>query len=395
MPTSGLPDSNRLLIVQPYIPAYRVPLFAQLRAELERHGIELAVAAAHAGGGDASRGDDTTAASADFVLEEHRVRIGPRLVLLRKVGAILEAYRPSFVIVEQAIKNAESWPLLLGRGLPSRPSVAMWGQGRSYSTSQSAVEAHAKQWLTKRADWFFAYTQAGADYVVEHGFPRARTTVLRNSTDTRALRTDLAAVSAVDLVAYRAAHGLTSGRTALFLGGVDKRKGIPFLLESAREVARRLPGFTLLVGGSGEMDSAIEREERAGGPVRHLGRIDGRDKACALAVADLLMVPEWVGLVAVDSLASGTPIVTTRHPSHSPEVDYLIDGETAMFSDHTVDAYASTVVDLLGEKTRLDRMGANCLEAAAPLSIGEMTHNFVRGVQSWTAAGPSKVDGRS
>lgn len=377
-------DPNRLLIVQPYIPAYRVPLFAAMKAGLARYGIEMAVAAAHAGGADHSRGDDVTASSADFVLDERRMSVGPKSLLVRQVGPVIESFRPGFVIVEQAIKNAESWPLLLASGRRrDRPAVAMWGQGRSYSTSQSAVAARAKQWLTRRADWFFAYTQAGADYIVANGFTPSRTTVLWNSTDTAALRSDVESLSASDVEAYRAFHGLAAGRTALFLGGIDARKGIPFLLAAAREVAGRLQGFTLLIGGSGEMADDVVREQAAGGPVRYLGRVDGRDRALALAAADVLMLPEWVGLVAVDALATGMPIVTTRHPSHSPEVEYLADGQTAVFSDHEVGSYAFAVAGLLDDRERREQMSHRCQRASEQLSIEHMADNFVGGICRW------------
>ena len=386
MPASTPLDPNRLLIVQPYVPAYRVPLFAQMKAKLARHGVEMAVAAAHAGGADTSRGDDTTASSADFVLDERRVSVGPKSLLVRQLDPVIDSFRPGFVIVEQAIKNTESWPLLLAQGRRNRPAVAMWGQGRSYSTYQSAIEARAKQWLTRRADWFFAYTQAGADYVVARGLSRARTTVLWNSTDTTALRSDIESLSLPDIEAYRMSYNLTAGRTALFLGGVDARKGIQFLLAAARQVAERLPGFTLLIGGSGEMVDDVVREQATGGPVRYLGRVDGRDKALALAAADMLMVPEWVGLVAVDALATGTPIITTRHPSHSPEAEYLQDGRSAVFADHTVEGYAAAVAGILGDKEGRERMRRECQEAAKSLSIEQMAHNFVRGVVAWSLA---------
>lgn len=376
-------DSQRLLIVQPYVPAYRVPLFAKMRVELLEHGITLAVASSKADGHDGARGDDSTAESADFLLNQRRMRLRNKTLLLRQVGSVIESFRPGFVIVEQAIKNLESWPLLLEQRRTCRPSVAMWGQGRSYSVDQSDAVALTKQWLTRHADWFFSYTQSGADYVASHGFPRDRTTVLWNSTDTDALRADLRDLSTSDVDVYRSALGLTPGRTALFLGGVDERKGIPFLLSAAREVASQLPGFVLLVGGSGALGSVVEQAERSGEPIRLLGRVDGREKSLALAASDVLMIPEWIGLVAVDSLASRTPIISTHHPSHSPEVEYLKDGVSAIFTDHTVRAYSSAVVNVLREPQKLDALRMECDNSLSGLSIDAMVGNFVSGALNW------------
>jgi glycosyltransferase involved in cell wall biosynthesis len=81
--------------------------------------------------------------------------------------------------------------------------------------------------------------------------------------------------------------------------------------------------------------------------VRILGRLDGRAQALALRCADVLAVPEWIGLVAVDSLVAGVPLVSTDHPSHSPERDYLADGVTSVFSAHRVDDYADALAACL------------------------------------------------
>lgn len=56
----------------------------------------------------------------------------------------------------------------------------------------------------------------------------------------------------------------------------------------------------------------------------------------ALTAADLLVVPEWVGLVVVDSIAAKVPIITTHHPSRSPEVEYLRHEQNSIFVLHGV-----------------------------------------------------------
>lgn len=371
---------NRLLVVQPYVPTYREPLFALMKSMLAERGVHLAVASARAAGSDVFRNDDVTQTASDFILDERRLEVGSKTLLIRGIGQAVDSFRPQFIVVEQAIKNLESWPLLLRRG---GPSVALWGQGRSYSTSQSPLEERVKQWMTRRADWFFAYTQAGAEHVIANGFPASRTTVLHNATDAAALQANLDAIRSEDLKQFRDEHGLTEGLTGLFLGGVDERKGIPFLLAVVDRLAASLPGFRMLVGGTGTLADEVRRRQVAGAPLVSLGRIDGSTKALALASSDVLMIPEWVGLVAVDALASGTPIVTTVHPSHSPEAEYLVDGVTAMFAPHDIDAYAQAVSALLLDRDRLKRMSDAGLAAGANLTIEAMASRYVDGIMSW------------
>ena len=373
----------RLLIVQPYVPSYRVPLFTAMKEELSARGIDLMIAAAESSDVQRARGDDYTSLSADFQLRNRQLRLAGREFLWRNLGPTLRTYRPDFLIVEQAIKNVESLRPLLSQQFDGGPQVAMWGQGRSYSSNESQTLTQIKRWLTHRASWFFAYTPMGAEYVVSRGFPQDRVTVLWNSNDTKSLRSDMASLTNEDVWKFRKKWNLQPGKTGLFLGGVDQRKGISFLLESSRLIADSVPGFKLLIAGAGDMDDIVKGEAATGGPVQLLGRVDGRDKALALAASDVLMIPEWIGLVAVDALAAQKPLITTDHPSHSPEIDYLTFGVNAVVTRHHAGTYAQAVVDSLqvhisGQK-RLPVAG----ELPADLSIEAMTSRFVDGVQAW------------
>ena len=381
--TAELPYGHRLLIVQPYIPDYRVPFFRELRTALREVDVQLAVAAVGASGDQGLRADDVTAQEGDYRLHERSLSIGSRRVKYRRVGAAIREFRPDLIVVEQAVKNVEGWNLILKSTMGIGPRIGMWGQGRSYSTQQSRVEAEAKQWLTRRSDWFFAYTHGGADFVASHGFPKDRISVLQNSTDTRRLRRDLVTLSSLEITSFVQQHDLTPGRVGLFLGGVDEHKGIRFLLEAARECASRLPGFRLLVGGAGGLAPLVMSAQEAGEPVVYLGRVAGKEKALAMTVADIMMIPEWVGLVAVDALAAGLPILTTNCPSHSPESEYLSPGLTAVFTDHNPVEYAHQSVHLMERPEELKRMSHECTSRSRDLTVENMANRFSSGVRSW------------
>jgi len=114
--------------------------------------------------------------------------------------------------------------------------------------------------------------------------------------------------------------------------------------------------------------------------VVYLGRVEGRQKALALAASDLLVIPEWVGLVAVDSLAAAIPILTT---SHSPEAEYLIHDENSIFVDHSVSTYAKAIQELLCGDSQLQQLTTGCRSASQSLSIELMADAFHQGVLSW------------
>ena len=376
---------RRVLVIQPYVPSYRVPLFHQVKTLLADEGIDFVVTAGASQGDDLYREDDETTTTADAVLDQRTLNGMGRTLLWRPVGSTLAKFDPQWVIVEQAIKNLESWPLILRQRLPGQPKVAMWGQGRTYSTHQSRVESRVKMWLTMHADWFFSYTDAGQEHVIRAGYPPERTTVLRNATDTSALKLLLSSITPQELQSYKANLGIEAGPIALFMGGVDERKGISFLLEALESIHQKIPAFTLLVAGTGKSTNKVESAQAAGLPVRILGRVSGREKALALAAADIVTIPEWVGLVAVDAMSSGVPVVSTAHPSHSPEIEYLIDAGTVLFAPHEPGSYAFAVEEMLRNLDEWSLRAAK-QQSLSTLSIESMAQNFVTGIMSWLAS---------
>jgi glycosyltransferase involved in cell wall biosynthesis len=374
---------SRLLIVQPYVPVYRAPLFRSLRTELATSNIDLRIIACEPAGNARRRRDAGGEDVRDGVLRQRSVPLLGRAVHLRSLGEHLQFLRPDLLIVEQAVKNLEVYPLLLRQSLGSGPRVGMWGQGRTFSTTSSRAGELMKMWLTRSSDWFFAYTSEGARHVTRHGFDPERVTVLGNTIDTKALKRDLGAVSDEELAVFRRRHGLVEGRTALFLGGVDADKGIDFLVESAVKVREQVPDFALLVAGAGASEDWVRSRQSQGAPVVPLGRVDGSRKALALRAADIMMIPQWVGLVAVDSLVAGRPIITTAHPSHSPEFVYLQSGRNALISSHDVDAYAATVIRILTTPSELAALQQHARDDSHHYSMTHMVSRFANGIRSW------------
>lgn len=377
-----------LMIVQSYIPEYRVPFFDRLKTELGQAGIDVRIAAVGASGERSARGDDATARVADLPLHERRVGFGRRHAEIRSLSSALSEVQPSMLIFEQALKNLDSARFLFVPRPLRRQSIGLWGQGRAFSQRQGMAASAAKRFLTNRADWFFAYTDEGARHVIDGGFPANQVTEVRNTIDTITLQLGLELVDDNSLTAFRRRHDLTRGQTGMFLGGVDEAKGIDFLLASVECIVRAMPNFRLLVGGSGSMASRVRDMESKGAPLRYLGRVEGFDKAVALRASDVLLIPEWVGLVAVDSLAAGKPIVTTNHPSHSPEFGYLTPGGTVEVSSHNVVAYAESVVELLRDSQRLAGMQQRALVDAASYDLQGMVSRFASGVLAWNTLLP-------
>ncbi|MER6059620.1 glycosyltransferase family 4 protein [Streptomyces sp. NPDC001792] len=387
--------SRRVLIVPPYLPAYRVKFFERLTARMEDRGVAVTVAHGTPTGSLAQRRDAGSLSGA-LALPQRAFHVGGRTLLWRNLGAMARRY--DAVVIEQALRNLEAYPLLARARLHGGPSVCLWGHGGTYTHRQRAVERAAKDAFTRRADWFFAYTEGGARYAVRAGVPADRVTVVRNSGDTTALQAALAQITPQRLQDFRLRHGLTEGRSAFFIGGLDAPKRIPFLLAAAELTALRLPGFRLVVAGDGAYRRLVEEEAaRPGTPVVYLGAIqDVGRKALLGAACDVLLMPGAVGLVAVDALALSTPVVTTPDAAHGPEFEYLEDGRNACVVPGDESAFAEATAALLNERARLEALRRACREDAVHYSAEAMSARFEEGLLTvlGLGGGPTRSSAR-
>ena len=148
---------------------------------------------------------------------------------------------------------------------------------------------------------------------------------------------DLAAFApAGERPALRARLGLPDQPTVFFLARLDRAhyfKGLHVLIEAMTYI----PEATLVVGGDGEWRSDYEAQARArlGERVRFVGDVADPALPDYYRAADVLALPsidrtEAFGLVLLEALACGTPVVASRLPGVRTLVD---DGRTGFLVD--------------------------------------------------------------
>lgn len=108
-------------------------------------------------------------------------------------------------------------------------------------------------------------------------------------------------------------------RQILFLSRVHVKKGINFLVEAADVLRNELQGYKILVAGEGDADyvEAMKRMISDRGLqdiVQLIGGVYGDEKWRLFQTSDFFVLPthsENFGLAIAESLASGTPVITT------------------------------------------------------------------------------------
>lgn len=369
---------KRVAIIHPWMPHYRKAFFERLIEALRRDGVVVDVFF-----GDVPR---EWVERNDAILPEGMTKLDTRFFPLFGRNLSVKSLRElrsrgpyDLVIVEQAIRNIETYRLLMPNRIAR--AIAFWGHGRTYTLEKGPFEERFKQFLTRRGSWFFGYTNGGVDSVVSNGFARDRTTVVNNSIDTASLKSDLAGVEPGDLKTFCEELGLTDD-TFLYMGGIDEAKRIPFLLDACRKIYRERRSFRIVLVGDGDMSPLIREIGHSEPWLKYVGPQFGAEKALAIRAAKALLIPGRVGLIAVDSLVSGCPIVTTRWPFHAPEFEYLEDGVTAVVADDSVNAYVREVVKLIDNPGWLRSLSENCVRGAESFSAESMAANFAEGIRT-------------
>jgi rhamnosyl/mannosyltransferase len=165
--------------------------------------------------------------------------------------------------------------------------------------------------------------------------------------------------------------GLPEGeKVVLFVGRLVYYKGLDILLPAMRSVPGRL-----LVVGDGPLRGAVERQAAElgiAGRVSLLGGVDDDTLQALYGLADVFVLPstakaEAFGLVQLEAMSRGCPVVNTNLPTGVPSVS--LDGTTGLtVPPRDVGALARALRTLLEDDALRARYGANARVRARSFS---------------------------
>lgn len=312
-----------VLITQPYIAAYRVALFAAVIDVMDAAGVDVVVAAGAASGDQARRGDEHNPVWVES-LRVRSIKAMGRRISWRSAKL---PRKPVLVVSELEASNLFAWRALLWRS-----KLVLWGHGKPYVNDSPWIGEKLEWWLARMADHVMTYADGGRAYLIERGgISPDRVTAIGNSTDTLTLRGYLSDMDTEAVAELTTTYG--QGPVALYVGGLDASKRIDFLLEAAIAAHQELPDFKLIVVGKGSQQNLVQTASESYDFINYIPEARDRDLAELSHIAVSMWCPGRVGLVAVDSLALGLPVLTTQFRYHAPEIEFLREDEVYYLDD--------------------------------------------------------------
>ncbi|HUR13609.1 MAG TPA: glycosyltransferase family 4 protein [Mycobacteriales bacterium] len=190
--------------------------------------------------------------------------------------------------------------------------------------------------------------------------------------------------------------GLPAGPRLVFLGRIDEpRKGLSVLLEALPAIAARVPDVQLLVAGPGDVDDVRDDvDPRVTDRVHLLGLVSEADKPRVYASGDLYVAPnthgESFGIVLIEAMATGTPVVASDLPAFRRVLD---DGEAgALFPVGDAEALAASVVALLLDGERRRQLSVAASRVVQAYDWHHVARQVVEVYETVAAAAPVELD---
>ncbi|HEY0910026.1 MAG TPA: MSMEG_0565 family glycosyltransferase [Bradyrhizobium sp.] len=215
------------------------------------------------------------------------------------------------------------------------------------------------EWQTRsilEADELFVVSELWQKQILSV-FGRVSTTV-GNGVDTTRFG---AAPRAIDQE-VRSKYGINGSHVLLAVGGIEERKNSNRILEAFQQVLTIHRDAQLVIaGGASLLDHAAYRKQFAAllaangildRAVRSIGPVPDAEMPSLYRLADGLIFPsvkEGFGLVVLEAMASGTPVVTSRI---APFTEYLHESDVVWCDPFNIGSIANAMAMVLTEPLR-------------------------------------------
>jgi glycosyltransferase involved in cell wall biosynthesis len=358
-------NAPRIVVIQPVVPDYRVPLFDALH---DRYGSDFAVYASSSAGDGTIRMD----ARADAYVHPLKTRRWLRGQLVWQSGQAEDLTRVPLVIAPGSLRILSAQWVLLRRRLAGRRTI-LWGHAHGANHWAGLFRRR----MFRAADGLIAYSRSDGELM-------------------RRIRGDSKVWVAANSCVWRrecrpAVRPGVAPLNVLTVGRLVRDKKPLLLLDAFAHASRErlIPSQASLVfTGDGPLRQPLLDRAAAlgiGDRVLLTGHISDRERLEALyADAAVSVAAGTLGLSGIQSFSTGVPMVVSKSERHGPELEAAREGfNTIFFPTDSESGLAEGLAAVFRDAdTWLGRRPQIAAEIAANYTYEGMVAAFIEAIES-------------
>lgn len=158
-------------------------------------------------------------------------------------------------------------------------------------------------------------------------------------------------------------YELGKKKLILFVGALKKCKGVEYLIEAIPRIVRKIDGVELVIIGDGEQRNKLRSMAKRLGVTNYVsfrGTVIGEKLSAFYEAASVVVLPsisEAFGLVVLEAMTHGKPVVVTRIAGLS---ELIIDHHNGVLVEpRNPEKLADAVIELLSDRILADTLSKN------------------------------------
>jgi phosphatidyl-myo-inositol alpha-mannosyltransferase len=167
----------------------------------------------------------------------------------------------------------------------------------------------------------------------------------------------------------------TTRRTILFIGRHEERKGLAVLLAALERIDLEVDCWVV---GDGPETGRLRSRHSSDARIQWLGRVDDDERASRMKGADVVCAPsiggESFGVVVLEAMAAGTPVVASDLPGYRNVARDGVDAVLVPPGDPA--ALAAALTRVLGDGRLAGALSGAGEARAAELSMGHLAERY-------------------
>ena len=285
----------------------------------------------------------------------------------RGLGAMLEKICPDVIIGSEY--NLSAVQAYFWAKIRRVPYINLTDGTLHSETYIGKVQKLTRKLIISGADGFLASSGRAKEKLLHWGVPE---------------RKIFLSLLTVDISRFRYAEKRENQHTLLFVGRIIPLKGLDLLLRALPKVHQP---FELLIVGDGEAEEkaklmAMAEETHIAQHIRWLGFQSGEPLADAYRRASVFVLPtreDCFGLVLLEALCSGTPIVASKYADGA--YDTVHPGENGLIVDpEDADTLAEAIDSILGSEEIQRRYSQNCRQYIPQFEFEAVMQGYLQAI---------------